>query len=416
MNQYFILEEVSKTSIQLLLKEPFYSHILGCLNKVVVDKNHELKTLAVGFLHNNHTLYINDDFWSNFLTEPKHRYGVLKHEILHIIFKHTLVHEPSKDKLIINIAMDLVVNQYVARENLPDESIFLDTFPELNLEPEKSWQYYYDKLINFKRKQFQKLYNKKGEGGRRNQSKTAENLSKITGDNYGMDRHQLWKFDEEVTGADRVLIDNIIDNIIRIAKDKTNSTAWGRMPSKLQRHIENMLIKPVPDVHWRSMMKLFTASSNKTYVKNSIKRISKRYDTIPGIKIKRKSKLYVAIDTSGSVDNESLKDFFSEIYHIWRSGSQIIISECDVVIARTYEYKGVTPKFTLGGGGTDFNAPIKLANDEIRPDGIIYFTDGYAPVPHIISRCPILWIINKGGLALNSKELNQFPGRKAKLK
>jgi predicted metal-dependent peptidase len=57
-----------------------------------------------------------------------------------------------------------------------------------------------------------------------------------------------------------------------------------------------------------------------------------------------------------------------------------------------------------------------LANEEINPDGIIYFTDGYAPVPKIISRSPILWVITKDGLSLDSENLNQFPGRKAKLK
>jgi predicted metal-dependent peptidase len=250
------------------LKEPFYSHVLACLNKIVVDKNYEVQTLAVGILYNNHALYINPDFWSNFLINPKHRYGVLKHEIIHIILKHTLVHEPFKDRLLINIAMDLVVNQYVARENLPDGSIFLKTFPELNLAPEKSWQYYYDKLIDFKRKQL----NSKNESNHI----SAGNLSRITGDNFGMDRHQLWKFDEKITGADRVLIDNILDSIIRIARNKTTSNFWGNMPSNLQRHIDGILIKPVSDVHWRSMMKIFTASSNKTYVKNSIKRVSKR--------------------------------------------------------------------------------------------------------------------------------------------
>lgn len=370
----------------------------------MIDNNHDIKTLAVGFLHNNHTLYINQDFWSKTLTNPKHRYGVLKHEILHIILKHTLVHEPNKNPLIVNIAMDMVVNQYVLRENLPEESIFLDTFPDLNLEPEQSWKYYYEKLIQFKKNNANK------------NTPSYVILNQITKDNFGMDRHQLWKFDEKITGADRILIDNILNNIIKIAKNKTKSSSWGNLPSRLKIHIDNILIKSIPDVNWRTMMKIFTASSNKTYVKNSMKRISKRYDTIPGIKIKRKSRIYVAVDTSGSIGLEELGDFFSEIYHIWRSGSQIIISECDAVIARTYEYKGVTPKFALGGGGTDFNAPLKLANEKIHPDGIIYFTDGYAGVPEVISRCPLLWVITKNGLDLDNERLQQFPGRKAKLK
>ena len=139
-----ILEEVTRTSIELLLREPFYSHLFSTLNKEIVAAESGIDTMAVGLRFDTYTLFVNAEFWDTFLVDKKHRYGVLKHEILHIIFKHLLVNEPTLDRKLLNIAMDLVVNQYIERAQLPDESIFLETFPELNLEVDQTYFYYYN--------------------------------------------------------------------------------------------------------------------------------------------------------------------------------------------------------------------------------------------------------------------------------
>src|SRR3954463_1420990 len=105
-----IIEEVTQTSISLLLKEPFFSHFFSALNKEVVSF---LDTLGVGLRDRGHVLYINASFWDNLLTDKTHRYGVIKHEVLHIVLKHTLVNQPGLDRHVVNIAMDIVVNQYI---------------------------------------------------------------------------------------------------------------------------------------------------------------------------------------------------------------------------------------------------------------------------------------------------------------
>lgn len=403
-NHVEIQEEITRTSIQLLLKEPFYSHVFSCLNKLVVEANHELKTMAVGIVNNAHLLYVNEQFWCETLIEPSLRYGVLKHEILHIILKHTLVREPKKDQHLVNIAMDIVVNQYILREQLPENGVFLETFPDLNLEKEKSWQYYYDRLKHLSDNIDTEFKN----------TVSAENFKAIPKDEFGLERHQLW--DSEMTENDKALQESIIDNIIRIAHDKTSSKFWGTVSGNFKMYIDSIIHKAKPDIHWRRMIKLFGASSNKTRIKNTIKKVSKRYGTVPGLKIKKMSKLLVAIDTSGSVDKSNIQLFFSEIFHLWRNGAEIWVSECDSDIKRTYEYKGKLPRFVEGRGGTSFDAPIQYANEQLNPDGIIYFTDGYAPAPQIRSRCQLLWIITPDGIALEHEELKTFPGRKAKLK
>jgi predicted metal-dependent peptidase len=121
------------------------------------------------------------------------------------------------------------------------------------------------------------------------------------------------------------------------------------------------------------------------------------------------------VDTSGSIGKEELSVFFNEVHHIWRQGAEIQVLECDAAVQRVYHYKGVPPEFVTGGGGTDFNPPITYGNENFRPDGLIYFTDGVAPAPTVTARFPLLWVISSYGIDSTSEEFRVLPGRKAKL-
>ena len=63
-----------------------------------------------------------------------------------------------------------------------------------------------------------------------------------------------------------------------------------------------------------------------------MKRISKRYGTRPGIKIKRYQRLAVAVDTSGSIKENDFVIFFNEIHSMWKQGAEIVVLECDAEV------------------------------------------------------------------------------------
>ena len=130
-----------------------------------------------------------------------------------------------------------------------------------------------------------------------------------------------------------------------------------------------------------------------------MKRFSKRFGTRPGIKIKRFQKLAVAIDTSGSINIDDFNDFFGEIHSMWRFGAEIDVLECDADVQKKYSYRGRTPKFVHGGGGTSFDPVFEhiRSNRFERYDGCIYLTDGYAPEPKIKPPCKVFWCITKDG-------------------
>ena len=48
-------------------------------------------------------------------------------------------------------------------------------------------------------------------------------------------------------------------------------------------------------------------------------------------------------------------EFFNEIHHMYKTGTQVTIIECDAVIQRIYDYNGKLENIIVKGrGGTDF--------------------------------------------------------------
>lgn len=438
-----ILEQVSKTTIQLLLKEPFYGHFFTGLLKDVSPK---VSTMAVGATPNKMVkLYVNPTFWTDVLVTPEFRYGVLKHEILHIVFKHITSMKKYPNKRIFNIAADIVVNQFIERYQLPEGVVLLEQFHELWLEKNKDVGYYYDKLLKAWHDMTNNPITKKTESkssgdmeldipkekssnsnnsdkskkssDSKNVSGGCKRLAELMSDkNWALEMHSLWEEEfEKMSESERKIIDSLINDILGNAVNRVSSKGIGNLPLGLQEYIGKLMASLTPTVDWRRYLRIFAGSCMRTYIKNTIRRPSKRYGTTPGIKIKNRQKILVAIDTSGSINNKDLAEFFGELYHVWRQKAEIFVVECDTHIHKTYFYKGIAPEEIHGRGGTDFNEPIKYANEKYLADAIIYFTDGHAPIPTIKNRKPILWLISSEGIEPNSSTWNELPDRKIKI-
>lgn len=421
------LEEVAKTSIKLMLEEPFYGHFFTGLLKDVSDKT---DTMATRFANNQMIkLIVNDTYWNTVLSGAEKtvtdnlRYGAIKHQILHIIFKHLLRVSEFGNKTLFNIAADLTVNQYIRQEQLTEDAIRLENFPEFEMERNKGLDYYYRRLSEG----LDGLMDKLGEefeddedllehiqSGDPRLNASEQRLKELLEDeNADLQQHEHWEEFERLSAAEKKIMDTFINDAITQSVNRVKHKMHGTLPGGLQQYIDLLIESLKPTLNWRRVLRLFTASSSRTRLKNTIRRPSKRYGTTPGIKIQRKQKILVAVDTSGSVNEDELKEFFSEIYHIWKQGAEIYVVECDVEIHNQYLYKGIPPTVVSGRGGTDFNAPIRFANEEYLPDAIIYFTDGYASVPEVKSRKPLLWLITSNGAS--DEDFAKFPGRSVQM-
>ncbi|MCB0560496.1 MAG: hypothetical protein KDD09_16185 [Phaeodactylibacter sp.] len=408
-----ILKEVTSVTIELLLQEPFFGHFLTGLIKEV---NPHVPTLGVRLDGPDAVqLSINPEFWDKELARKEYRYGVIKHEILHIALRHILMVDRFSHKQLFNIAADIVVNQYVDKGQLPEGAILLEQFRDFKMDPGQDVGYYYKRLLAEHRKGNTggSSGGERGAGGNPSSQRLAELLS---GENEWLQRHDEWHRQiANLTAAERSNLEQKIDSIIHTASERVGEREIGNLPGELKSYLKTIEERFKPSLDWRRALRLFASSSNRTYLKNTIRRPSKRYGTTPGIKIRHKQRLLVAVDTSGSVSGPELQRFFSEIYQIWRHGAEVLVVECDTAIKRQYPYRGHSPEFVMGRGGTDFNAPLEFANQHFHPDGIVYFTDGYALAPRVESRYPVMWLITPNGLPEHTGIWDELPGRKVKM-
>ena len=400
-----INDEVSRCIIQLLLKEPFYAHLLSGIVRTISD---DTQTAAVGIKNGKVNLFINENFFLKELTTFSSRVAVVKHETLHLLFKHLFRYDLKKfDMNIFNLAADLVVNQFIGKWNLPKNAITLSVFPDLGLEEDQSVEWYYKKLFALK-KEMNQSDSKKNEGKNESEDEesnaenkssaplSSEALEKILNEKSHSD-HSKWGQANSENQLSAIETD--LDRMIVQAKDRTPAKDFGTLPSGIIHLLNAIIEKRNPKINWKRALKIFSSSSRKTKVKYTVKRISKRYGTRPGIKINRYQKMAVAIDTSGSIAMSDYSLFFSEIHAIWREGAEIQVIECDAAVQRVYEYKGKIPEFIQGGGGTSFDPVFEhLKKDRFKKfDGCIYLTDGYANEPKIKPPCKVFWIVTPDG-------------------
>ncbi len=419
-----LLEEIAKTSIQLMLKEPFYGHFFSSILKDISDQTDSVALSMSG--KQMLKLLVNENYWNNDLKSDNEdvtknlRYGSIKHQILHIVFKHLTRSNEFGNKKLFNIAADIATNQYINSDQLTFDAVRLEDFPDFNLNRGQSLDYYYKRLK-------EELDGMEG-GGMENSGdeNDADSENEIMTDaqrkllelmnqenHKQLNQHNLWDDIQKLSSAERKILDAAINESIMQSVARMKDRRYGNLPAGLQQYLDLLAESLKPNVNWRRILRIFAASSSRTQIKNTIRRPSKRYGTTPGIKIQRKQKILIAVDTSGSVDNEELKEFFGEIYHIWKQGAEIYVVECDTAIHNNYFYKGKAPELISGRGGTDFNAPLSYANDVYNPDAVIYFTDGHAMTPNVKCRKPVLWLITSAGIGEDSWDF--LPGRKVKM-
>jgi predicted metal-dependent peptidase len=412
-----IYESVSRTIIGLLIDEPFFAHLLGSIPREISDKT---ETIGLELQTFGPKLLINENYFLKELRTEKKRRGAIKHEALHIAFSHFMRRADQQVHAVFDIAADLVVNQHLKLSEMADDAVTLACFPELRLKPEQTLQYYYDALIAHYVKQedhqgtgsseeSQASMSENAASGQPgtdqntdgetsidsqddgNLSATSRAIQQLT-ESQGGGSHEHWGQADQAT-------EYAVENLILRARDRTPVKQWGTIPGGIGQLIDMILQGRKPQVDWKRQLRLFGASSRRTRVVHTIKRVSKRYGTRPGIKIQRFQKLLVAIDTSGSIDMDALELFFGEIRGMWRNGAEITVIECDCEVGRTYPFRGQTPTGLSGGGGTAFDPVFQYVRErrQERFDGIIYLTDGYAARPQVRPPCRVLWVITPDG-------------------
>lgn len=371
---------ISKACKELIIVQPFYGFFLLNINKEYTTR---VPTLAVSPNGVNIKLLINEKFWNSLNDEAQ--LAVLTHEINHVCFFHLQMQTDFDDKNIFNYAADAEVNCYI--NNLPEGCVTVSSLNKelgLQLEERQGTKEYYKVLIDFKNKC----------------QKKAEEFLK----NHPLDNHETWKEFDQLSNPVKKLIENQIKAKLKEAEEATIQTG-GSIPGEMSEILKNIKDKP-PVFNWKRYFRRLIGNSISSEIQSTRMRPSKRFPDAKGIRLKRKPNILVGVDTSGSVSMDELNDFFSEINHIYRSGVEVTVVECDTQINNIFKYTGKHNIKIGGRGGTILNPIIEYYNSHKEHNVCIIFTDGELYSLDLPKCNHLIWVITSNG-----NKVDKFPGK-----
>ena len=380
MNTSKTLEQkiISASLLRLRMRSPFFATLALFAKFIPTDS---IATAAT----DGKDIYYNPEFLKS-LTTPQQD-GLLLHEVLHAALLHVL-RRGVRDKETWNIAADIIVNGIICQQGyfeLPKGVIRDRTLEHLSVEeiyellPQQDRTYclgicdlYGDVPID-------------GRGGK----------FSLNSQNKG---DRLWE-------AKKAELESHWQNAMQQAAIIARTTNQGKLPAGIGRELGAL---DRSQLDWRSYLWRYLVKTPTDYTGFDRRFIGRGLylETLQGESVK----VYVAVDTSGSIDAKLLKMFLSEVDGILNSYPHL---ECELYYADADVYGAyeLNPDSEIpqpkGGGGTSF-VPFfdRIARtwDGMTTGVCVYLTDGYGTFPDSAPELPVLWVVTPGGL-----DLSQFP-------
>ena len=293
--------------------------------------------------------------------KPRELDGVMVHEILHAALRHC-TRRGDRDPLRWNVAADISINGMI--REVPDL--------ELPFQPIEN------RLL--KDLEVESIYERLGDSDGKNLPEQWYDLADTAeaGASPGCPSREesqkaYWKV---AFSRARMLV----------GKDQ-----YGNIPGSLRRQVDAVL---EPKLDWRTLLWRFLARSpvdfegyDRRFIGSGLYLEDLRGDSL---------KARVCIDTSGSIDQDTLAQFLAELKAIVAAYPHIDLQlyYADTILYgpfRIDEKEALHPK---GGGGTDFRPFFaEMRADEYTDSLLVYFTDGYGAFPSDSVTQSCLWIL-----------------------
>lgn len=292
--------------------------------------------------------------------------GVIHHEINHIEFGHVLADQDQfPDHRARTIAEEVTVNEYVP-EPLPGNPLKLDQFPELPAGE--------DTLTRYKR------------------------LEGKTDPHTWVDHMELfdwWRFPN-------VDASEMVQAPTRMRWRAPGSTAerlrWDSMHSIAAEMLGlNAIAPPSKPIPWCAVLRRVGIELEPRPV---FYRPSRRFPDlvgiVPGKSVLGRPRVMAAIDTSGSMQPDALERIGQELARL-ACHSEVTVVECDDEIRASYKLCGPL-SCVRGRGRTDLRPPLATeCIAKVRPDVVVYFTDGEGSAPQQPPATAVIWALTPGG-------------------
>lgn len=356
--------QVSAAILQLRLHSPFFA-TLALFARIIISQ--ETPTAAT----NGRDVFINEDYW-NSLTRPE-RLGLISHEVLHAALLHVM-RRGTRERILWNVAADIVVNGIVLADQkfqLPKGGIRDKKLEMLSVE---EIYHILQKEGNWRTPEILDLLDE-GEGGEDGTAKKT--YAEI---------EQHWR------------------QALQQAQILARMAGQGNLPAGLQRELPN--INPA-QLDWRSYLWRFLVRTPTDFQEFDRRFIGMGLylDTLAGESVR----VYVAVDTSGSIGTEEISQFLSEVTGILNAyphlEAELYYADADCYGPYALSSGAEIPE-PVGGGGTDFR-PFFQAVAARQTEGhttevCVYLTDGYGAFPEDEPEFAVLWVISPGGIDVNS--------------
>jgi len=184
----------------------------------------------------------------------------------------------------------------------------------------------------------------------------------------------------------------------RLAGAARSAMQAGKLGGSMARMVDFMLQPKLP---WRMLLaRYMTASARDDY---SYSRPSSRRGDPAIFPSLRSAQINVAVgvDISGSVDDQEMSEFMSEVDAIKANmRARITLLPCDAALAEGSPWvfepweEVKLPNQLKGGGGTDFSPVFEwLDEQDQNPDLLVYFTDCKGSFPKVLPTYPVIWLV-----------------------
>jgi predicted metal-dependent peptidase len=372
---------ISASLLRLRMKSPFFGTLAMFARFVSC-------TTIPSAATDGRDIFFNPEFLKSLSSQQQD--GLLLHEILHAALLHPL-RLGEREPELWNIAADIIVNGMILRQSgfeLPPGGLRDEKIEHLSVEE------VYELLRS------SRSVDPSTTGANRHQLADLDLLSPDSGDPStgaaaGTNKQRI----------DREALTAHWRQALQQATTIARTTQWGKLPIGIERELESILN---PQLDWRAYLWRYLVRT-PTDFQGFDRRFVGRGLYLEALQ-SESIRVYVAIDTSGSVAQQMLGLFISEVQGILGAYPHL---ECDLyyVDCDAYGPYPLTIDSTLptpeGGGGTSFVPFFDRVSetwDEHTQAICIYLTDGYGEFPTPAPTLPTLWVVTPGGL-----DLAQFP-------
>lgn len=378
LNVYKIYDEAI---FKLLNQFPYLGYFAQSCKLHFVGDKHPVQT--GGVLLNSDasiSLFINKTFFKKL--SPDERVGLIMHEILHLIYYHLIyVNEIPKENMMIgNIAADIDVNQNIPKKWHIDGMITIESCDKegIELEREKTFHYYYKKLLEVKDKLKQET----------------------------LDNHEIWGDG----GANPEQAKVIMSEKVREIAKECEKKGVGKHALFIEKIIDEVLKDGV--LNWKILLKRFIGKGITLDRVATRTRPNRRLGIKSmGIKSEGGPRTIFAVDVSGSMSDDDYLEAMSEVKKALREypeKAEVVFFESEIVeVKKLASFSKVPPR--MAAGGTNFNCVLEYANKK-QTDLLIVLTDGWDSVSIQPKGYEILWLLLKGDIH------ESLPGKKIIIK